>query len=189
MTAADGSETTYSAICDAMKALGVFPPTIHRALRHRMPLNKGPYRGWKFRYEDTPMPDPPEVVEGEPVPADPGPYPEYPTSRYDALQQEVLFYYTGKPCKRGHIALRKVQGACTECLKMAWHAAKDTRKPYFEEYRHRPEVVARAKQYYKNIKANKAAQKREEKAVEISTPLPNPTYKELMEQARVKPRT
>jgi hypothetical protein len=148
-------------------------------------LNKGPFRGWKFRYADTPVEEVPEVVE---TPPEPGPYDGYPISRYDALEQGAAYYYTGFPCKRGHIALRKTQGACTECLKLAWSAAKEARKPYFEEYRKRPEVIARTKAYYENIRANKAAKIPVEAPAEIPAREPNPTYKELMEQARVKPR-
>ena len=194
VTSADGTEATYPSIRDALQVLNLFPPTIHRALWHRKPLNKGPYRGWKFRYEDTPdhmIPKEP-VVEATDPPAEPSPYDKYPTSRYDALQQGAAFYYTGYPCKRGHVALRKPHGACVECLRLAWAVSGEERRPYFEAYRKRPEVIARAKQYYQDNKVSKVPDIPVEPPVEVAPPppepVPNPTYKELMEQARVKPR-
>ena len=44
----------------------------------------------------------------------------------EAKAQGLTTYFTGKPCKRGHIALRHVNGGCKECdaaKKRAWRAA------------------------------------------------------------------
>jgi hypothetical protein len=39
-------------------------------------------------------------------------------TRYDAAAVEKLYYFTGKPCINGHIAVRYVStGACKECIK------------------------------------------------------------------------
>ena len=80
---------------------------------------------------------------------------EYPTNRTDAKKSGVKHYFTGKPCTRGHIALRKTKGACVECLKEDWtadnerrkllpksDAAKEAGKRYYE--RNRDAVIARA---------------------------------------------
>lgn len=37
-------------------------------------------------------------------------------SRRDAIQQGLTKYYTGKPCRRGHIAERYTAGACVQCV-------------------------------------------------------------------------
>lgn len=37
-------------------------------------------------------------------------------SRKDAIQKGLSKYYTGKPCRRGHIAERYTAGACVECV-------------------------------------------------------------------------
>ena len=44
------------------------------------------------------------------------PYPTKPISRQEAIEQGKFFYLTGKPCKRGHLAPRKVSTCtCVEC--------------------------------------------------------------------------
>lgn len=53
-------------------------------------------------------------------------YSEYPTSRKEAKELGNKYYFTGQPCVRGHLALRKTKGACVECLKEDW--AKDNEK-------------------------------------------------------------
>lgn len=37
-------------------------------------------------------------------------------SRKDALAQGLKHYFTGKPCKRGHVTLRYVSGPCLGCV-------------------------------------------------------------------------
>jgi 5-methylcytosine-specific restriction endonuclease McrA len=80
---------------------------------------------------------------------------EYPTNRADAKAQGATYYFTGLPCTRGHIALRKTKGACVECMKEDWaidnekrkekpksEAAKAAGKRYYEK--NREAVIARA---------------------------------------------
>ena len=93
---------------------------------------------------------------------------EYPTNRADAKKTGNKYYFTGKPCVRGHIALRKTKGSCVECIKEDWaadnerrkalpksEAAKAAGKRYYEK--NREAVIARAaarpnhaKQAYRN---------------------------------------
>jgi len=100
-------------------------------------------------------------------------YSEYPKTRAEAKLQGTKYYFTGDPCRRGHIALRKAKGCCVECMKEDWvidnerrkskpksEAAKSAGKRYYE--RNKEAVIARAnarplidKQRYK--KAHKAA--------------------------------
>lgn len=75
-------------------------------------------------------------------------YSTYPTNRKDAKEQGAKYYFTGEPCKYGHIALRKTKGTCVECLKMEWsqsnakrklqpksEAAKEAGRRYYEKNR------------------------------------------------------
>jgi 5-methylcytosine-specific restriction endonuclease McrA len=79
----------------------------------------------------------------------------HPSNRADAKGQGATHYFTGKPCIRGHIALRKTKGSCVECMKEDWAIdnAKRTEKPkseaskaagrrYYEK--NRDAVIARA---------------------------------------------
>jgi hypothetical protein len=61
-------------------------------------------------------------------------YSEYPTDRSTAKATDAKYYYTGKPCARGHVALRKTKGACVECMKEDWALdnAKRCEKPKSE---------------------------------------------------------
>ena len=53
---------------------------------------------------------------------------EYPTNRADAKAQKAKYYFTGKPCSKGHIALRKTKGCCVECMKEDWTKDNERRK-------------------------------------------------------------
>jgi 5-methylcytosine-specific restriction endonuclease McrA len=57
-----------------------------------------------------------------------------PTNRADAKATGAKYYFTGEPCKHGHIAPRKTKGACVECLKDEWQRASETRAEYFKAY-------------------------------------------------------
>ena len=52
----------------------------------------------------------------------------YPDTRAEAKRTGVKYYFTGKPCSRGHIALRKTKGCCVECMKEDWVADNERRK-------------------------------------------------------------
>ena len=80
---------------------------------------------------------------------------EYPTNRADAQKTGNKYYFTGKPCVRGHIALRKTKGSCVECMKEDWaidnarraqlpksEAAKAAGKRYYQK--NREAIIARA---------------------------------------------
>ena len=80
---------------------------------------------------------------------------DYPKTRKEAKAIGSKYYYTGEPCKHGHIALRKTKGACVGCLKIDWgkdndkrknkpksKAAKEAGRRYYE--RNKEAVIARA---------------------------------------------
>jgi hypothetical protein len=72
-----------------------------------------------------------------------------PKSRAEAKATGAKYYFTGEPCKHGHVAPRKTKGACVECLKVEWEKGNTTRAEYFRQY-NQSEAGQKAKQeYYK----------------------------------------
>ncbi len=73
---------------------------------------------------------------------------EYPKTRKEAKEQGATHYYTGEPCSRGHIALRKTKGVCVECMKEDWAVdnAKRAEKPKSDASR------AAGRRYYERNK-------------------------------------
>ena len=57
-----------------------------------------------------------------------------PKNRKEAKALGSKYYFTGEPCKYGHIAPRKTKGSCVECLKVEWEKANTTRAEYFRAY-------------------------------------------------------
>jgi 5-methylcytosine-specific restriction endonuclease McrA len=70
-----------------------------------------------------------------------------PKTRAEAKATGAKYYFTGDPCKHGHIAPRKTKGACIECLKVEWAQAAETRAEYFKEY-NKSEAGQKAKKEY-----------------------------------------
>ena len=87
----------------------------------------------------------------------------YPKTRAEAKETGATHYFTGVPCTRGHIALRKTRGNCVECMKEDWAADNERRKslPKSEA------AKAAGKRYYERnkeaVKARAAARPAEEK--------------------------
>lgn len=80
-------------------------------------------------------------------------YSAFPADRATAKATGAKYYYTGQPCKRGHITLRKTKGSCVDCMKEDWARdnAKRGEKPKSEASK------AAGKRYYeKNREAVKA---------------------------------
>ena len=75
-----------------------------------------------------------------------------PKSRPEAKAIGAKYYFTGEPCKHGHIAPRKTKGSCVECLKVEWEKANATRAEYFRAY-NESEAGKQAKRRY--YEANK----------------------------------
>ena len=71
-----------------------------------------------------------------------------PTTREEAKKSGSKYYFTGQPCKHGHIAPRKTKGACIECLKVEWAKGNETRADYFREYNKRENVKDRKNEWY-----------------------------------------
>jgi hypothetical protein len=76
---------------------------------------------------------------------------DLPKTRAEAKAAGAPLYFTGLPCKHGHVAPRKTKGACVECLKEEWKEAAEKRVDYFKEYNQREEVKdAKHDWYQKN---------------------------------------
>lgn len=75
-----------------------------------------------------------------------------PKTRAEAKAQGAKYYFTGDPCKHGHIAPRKTKGACIECLKAEWAQAAETRAEYFREYNKSDAGQKAKKDYYERNK-------------------------------------
>jgi len=73
---------------------------------------------------------------------------DYPKTRKEAKAIGSKYYYTGEPCKHGHIAIRKTKGSCVECLKIEWEKGNQTRAEYFKEYNRQEEVKDRKNEWY-----------------------------------------
>jgi 5-methylcytosine-specific restriction endonuclease McrA len=71
-----------------------------------------------------------------------------PKTRADAVAQGAKYYFTGLPCKHGHVAPRKTKGACLDCLKAEWEQAKVTRADYFAAYNRSEKGLENKKRYY-----------------------------------------
>jgi len=73
---------------------------------------------------------------------------QLPKTRKEAQELGVKYYFTGEPCKHGHIAPRKTKGSCVECLKVEWQEAAEKRVNYFREYNKREDVKERKNAWY-----------------------------------------
>ena len=72
----------------------------------------------------------------------------YPTTREEAKKTGSKYYFTGQPCKHGHIALRKTKGSCVDCLKVEWAKGNETRAEYFKQYNQSDAGIKAKRDYY-----------------------------------------
>jgi 5-methylcytosine-specific restriction endonuclease McrA len=70
-----------------------------------------------------------------------------PKTRAEAKAAGAKYYFTGEPCKHGHIAPRKTKGSCVECLKIEWAQALEKRADYYADY-NKSEAGQKAKKDY-----------------------------------------
>jgi hypothetical protein len=75
-----------------------------------------------------------------------------PKTRAEAKTLGAKYYFTGEPCKHGHIAPRKTKGACVECLKVEWEKGNQTRAEYFRQYNQSDAGQKAKKEYYERNK-------------------------------------
>lgn len=101
------------------KSLGISVATIIRACKSGNPIRFGAYAGWVLSYAEGHRNESPEIPEE---------YLSYPRSRQEAKTSGAKHYFTGVPCDRGHIALRKAKGTCVVCMKEDYKKDNDRRK-------------------------------------------------------------
>lgn len=75
-----------------------------------------------------------------------------PKTRKEAQAIGAKYYFTGEPCKHGHVAPRKTKGACVECLKVEWQQSTEKRAEYFKQYNQREDVKDNKHEWYQNNK-------------------------------------
>ena len=71
-----------------------------------------------------------------------------PKTRAEAKATGAKYYFTGEPCKHGHIAARKTKGACVDCMKLEWAESAVKRADYFKEYNKSEAGQAAKRTYY-----------------------------------------
>ena len=90
-----------------------------------------------------------------------------PKTRAEAKATGVKYYFTGEPCKHGHVAPRKTKGACLECLKVEWAQNTERRAEYFAQYNKSDAGQKSKKAYYERnreaVIARASARPNEEK--------------------------
>ena len=91
-----------------------------------------------------------------------------PKSRPEAKAIGAKYYYTGEPCKHGHIAPRKTKGSCIECLKVEWEKANVTRAEYFRAY-NESEAGKQAKRRYYEANKEQVIARANARPVELRT--------------------
>jgi len=81
-------------------------------------------------------------------------------SRADAKARDLKFYFTGRACKRGHVAKRHLNGTCVECAPAykEKHAAKAQER---DPAGYRAVVSEAVRRHYKRNRAAILEKKRE----------------------------
>ena len=109
----------------------------------------------------------------------------YPATREEAKRTGAKYYFTNKPCTRGHVAPRKTKGNCIECIKEDWVSDNERRKalPKSEASK------AAGKRYYEKnkevVKAKAATRPREHQRQYRETyRINNPDYHKVKCNAR-----
>jgi len=77
---------------------------------------------------------------------------DYPSTREEAKKTGSKYYFTGQPCKHGHISLRKTKGSCLDCLKVEWAKGNETRAEYFKQYNQSEASQKAKREYYERNK-------------------------------------
>lgn len=75
-----------------------------------------------------------------------------PKTRAEAKAVGTKYYFTGEPCKHGHVAPRKTKGACVECLKVEWTEALTKRADYYANYNKSDTGIDAKQAYYRRNK-------------------------------------
>jgi hypothetical protein len=112
-----------------------------------------------------------------------------PKTRKEAQTIGAKYYFTGEPCKHGHIAPRKTKGSCVECLKVEWEQGNETRAEYFKQYNQSDSGKGAKQAYYARnkeaVKARANARTPEEKkSWKLKHKQSNPDYYKTLTSLR-----
>lgn len=78
------------------------------------------------------------------------------TARQQAKEKGLMFYFTGKPCKRGHVANRRVTNCmCYECELIANTEKAGYKKQWYEK--NKQKILTKAAQSYEDNPERKIA--------------------------------
>ena len=77
---------------------------------------------------------------------------QYPNTRLEAKATGVKYYFTGIPCKHGHVALRKTKGSCVECVKAEYKQPSQRRLAYLAEYNKKESTKEAKHEWYQRNK-------------------------------------
>lgn len=90
---------------------------------------------------------------------------DHPKTRKEAMALGAKHYFTGEPCKNGHVALRATKGHCLECRREEDQRNKEKRIEYFREYNKSEQGKAVKRKHYeknKEVIIQKAAARSDE---------------------------
>ena len=96
---------TFPSLSQMRDELGISIATIIRACKSGKPIRFGQYAGWTISYGE-------QSVCAVDIPSE---YAHLPRSRAQAKREGSDKYFTGQPCKRGHIGPRATKGTCILC--------------------------------------------------------------------------
>lgn len=115
----DGSVETFPGLSFVRDKFGVSIATLVRNAKNKTRITVGPFAGHVVRYAD-------EVRQGEPLLHEevPEEFQGLPRTRTEAKQLGAKKYFTGQPCKHGHVAPRYTKGVCVQCAAEEQRARK-----------------------------------------------------------------
>lgn len=121
---------------------------IYRQMESGKPITRGEFKGLMFAYKGDALPEvptPPDV---------PDEYADLPRDRATAKVTGAKQYFTGIPCKRGHVSPRATKGTCIACRredeknkpkKPRTAAQKAAGKRYYEKNKEAVKAKAKAR--------------------------------------------
>jgi group I intron endonuclease len=103
----NGTRRDFVGVYEAGQELGTPYQMLVRAMKAQKLVSKGKFAGWQFFYAD-------QEIRSVDVPEE---FKHLPRTRQEAKAQEAKEYFTGLPCKHGHISPRMTKGSCVACRK------------------------------------------------------------------------
>jgi group I intron endonuclease len=104
----DGREVTYPSLTQIRDTFGVSIATVIRACKRGKRIETGSFAGCVLWYAE----DEPPVSATAGVPTE---YAHLPRTRTEAKKMGAKQYFTGIPCKHGHVSARYTKGECVRC--------------------------------------------------------------------------